>query len=125
MNQALIAAGWSPQRLQLLRAELQRRELHGLVVPRWDAHQGEYVSSRDERLAWISGFTGSWGMALITLDEAVLFVDGRYTVQAHEQVSPEHFQYQHLYDQPLEQWLLRNAQAGQVYGYDRDRRAHV
>lgn len=118
INQTIIAAGWSPQRLQALRAELRRRGLHGLLVPRWDAYQGEYVSPRDERLAWISGFTGSWGMALITLDEAVLFVDGRYTVQAHEQVSPEHFQYQHLYDQPLEQWLLGNAEAGQAYGYD-------
>lgn len=73
---------------------------------------------RDERLAWISGFTGSWGLALITLDTAILFVDGRYTVQAGEQSSSEYFEIQHLYDQPVEHWILRHAQSGERYGYD-------
>lgn len=118
INQTDIAAGWSPERLQLLRAELRRRDLDGLLVPRWDVHQGEYVLPRDERLAWISGFTGSWGLALVTLDAAILFVDGRYTVQAREQASPEHFQFQHLYDQPVEHWILSNGRPGQRHAYD-------
>lgn len=118
IDQSTIAAGWSPQRLDALRGELRRRELYGFFVPRWDAYQGEYCAPHDERLAWISGFTGSWGAALIALDRAVLFIDGRYTVQAREQVSPGHFEYRHFYDQPMEQWLLQNATAGQAYGYD-------
>lgn len=118
INQATIAAGWTPTRLETLRAELRRRGQYGFFVPRWDAYQGEYCAACDERLAWISGFTGSWGVALITLDRAVLFVDGRYTAQAREQAPSTHFDYRHLYDQPMDQWLLQNATAGQVYGYD-------
>lgn len=118
MGQLQIAAGWSPARLESLRAELRRRGLHGFLVPRWDAYQGEYCAPHDERLAWISGFTGSWGLALITLDRAVLFVDGRYTVQAREQASAQHFEFRHLYDEPADDWLLKNAAAGQAYGYD-------
>lgn len=118
INQTVIAQGWVPARLEAVRAELRRRGLHGFVVPRWDAYQGEYCAPCDERLAWISGFTGSWGSALITEDRAVLFVDGRYTVQAREQVSSGHFEFRHLYDQPMHEWLLQHAVAGQAYGYD-------
>ncbi len=68
--------------LERLRAELERRGLHGFVVPRADEHQGEYVPRHADRLAWVSGFTGSAGMAAVLRARAALFVDGRYTLQA-------------------------------------------
>ena len=69
-----------------LRAELQQRGLNGILVPRADAHQGEDVPPHDCRLQWLTGFTGSAGIAALLDDEAALFVDGRYTLQAGEQV---------------------------------------
>src|ERR1700742_828385 len=76
----------SKARLDVLRADMKRLGLHGFLVPRADAHQNEYVPAAEERLAWLTGFTGSAGTALVTLDQALLFVDGRYTVQARDQV---------------------------------------
>ncbi len=78
-----------PPRLRALRDELVREGLDGFVVPRADAHQGEYVAPRDERLAWVSGFTGSAGFAIVLRDTSALFVDGRYRVQARAQVAEE------------------------------------
>ncbi|HEX4888842.1 MAG TPA: aminopeptidase P family N-terminal domain-containing protein, partial [Alphaproteobacteria bacterium] len=68
------------ERLARLRAELTRRGLAGFVIPRADAHQGEYVPPHDARLAWLTGFTGSAGTAVILQDKAAIFVDGRYTL---------------------------------------------
>lgn len=118
MDQLQIAAGWTPRRLEGVRNELRSRRQYGCLVPRWDAYQHEYVIPRDERLAWASGFTGSWGLALITLDAALLFVDGRYTVQAREQTSSEHFQIRHLRNEPVEEWIRAHAVPAQVYAYD-------
>src|SRR5581483_4973976 len=70
-----------PARLGLLREELARRGLAGFIVPRADEYQGEYVPRRGQRLAWLTGFTGSAGMAVVLSDRAALFVDGRYTLQ--------------------------------------------
>lgn len=78
-----------PPRLAALRAEMQRAGIDAYIVPRSDAHQGEYVAPRDERLAWLTGFTGSAGFCIVMPQEAGLFVDGRYTVQAAAQVAPE------------------------------------
>src|SRR6478609_3796169 len=75
-------------RLAALRAELARRGLDGFVVPRTDEYQSEYVPPSSERLAWLTGFTGSWGAAVVLSDSAAIFVDGRYTVQVREQVDP-------------------------------------
>ena len=84
------AAGGSPAdttaRVAALRAELQRRGLAGFIVPRADEHQGEYVSPRAERLAWLTGFTGSAGLAIVLPQAAAIFVDGRYTLQVTQQV---------------------------------------
>src|SRR3990170_3141975 len=71
----------SARRLAALREELRRRGLAGFVVPRADEHQGEYVAPRAERLAWLTGFTGSAGFAAVLDAEAAIFVDGRYTLQ--------------------------------------------
>jgi Xaa-Pro aminopeptidase len=106
------------RRMAALRAEMQRRDLAVFVVPRVDEHQLSYVPAGSERLAWISGFTGSWGVALIGRDRAALFVDGRYTLQAREQAAAEFWEHQHLVTQPPEGWLERTLAKGQRVGYD-------
>ena len=75
-----------PPRLAALRARLAAEGLAGFLVPRTDAHQGEYVAPRDERLAWLTGFTGSAGFAIVLPDVAGVFVDGRYRLQLRDQV---------------------------------------
>ncbi|HWJ88578.1 MAG TPA: aminopeptidase P family N-terminal domain-containing protein, partial [Pelagibacterium sp.] len=72
-------------RLAALRARLATMEIDGILVPRTDVHQGEYVPASDARLAYVTGFTGSAGLALVTTDRAALFVDSRYTLQAPAQ----------------------------------------
>ena len=72
----------SPGRVERLRAELKRRGLDGVVVPRADRQQNEYLPASEERLAWLTGFTGSAGGAIVLTGRAALFTDGRYTVQA-------------------------------------------
>src|SRR5262245_15185712 len=76
----------SPDRLAALRAELKRRGLDGFVVPRADQHQNEYVPPAEERLAWLTGFTGSAGAAIVLGSRAAIFVDGRYLLQVRDQV---------------------------------------
>lgn len=75
-----------PPRLKKLREAMEREGVSAFLVPRADAHQGEYVAARDERLAWLTGFTGSAGFAVVLGDEAAIFVDGRYRVQVRGQV---------------------------------------
>jgi Xaa-Pro aminopeptidase len=118
MDRLQIAADWNAARLHSLRAEMDQSGLDGFIIPRWDAHQSEYVVIADERLAWATGFSGTWGLAIVTRDRAALFVDGRYTVQAQAEVSSAHFEQRHLYDEPLDRWLAEHAAAGEVYGYD-------
>jgi len=76
-----------PPRLAALRAEMETEGLDGFLVPRADAHQGEYVSARDERLAWLTGFTGSAGFCVALRDVAGVFIDGRYRTQVKAQVA--------------------------------------
>src|SRR3982751_2997271 len=73
-------------RLASFREELLRRQLTGFVIPRADSQQNEYVAPSEERLAWLTGFTGSAGMAAVLIQKAAVFVDGRYTLQAAKQV---------------------------------------
>src|SRR5438034_8916030 len=81
----------SGPRVAALRTELARRGLTGFVVPRSDRHQNEYVPACEQRLAWLTGFTGSAGVAIVLMERAVLFVDGRYTLQEREQVDTSRF----------------------------------
>src|SRR6266478_6219644 len=90
----------SVPRLVALRAELARRGLDGFVVPHADRFQNEYLPPSEERLAWLTGFTGSAGAAVILAECAVLFVDGRYTLQARDQTDPKLFTIEHLVDKP-------------------------
>lgn len=105
-------------RLALLRAELKRRGLDGFVTPRSDEHQNEYCHPSAERLAWLTSFTGSAGMAIALADRAALFVDGRYTVQAPAQTNPAAFEPRHLIEAPPEKWLEQTVKPGQRIGYD-------
>ena len=93
------------ERVALLRARLQELKVDGFLVPRADEHQGEYVAACSERLQWLTGFTGSAGAALILRDRAILFVDGRYTLQARAQVDGGTFQIESLVDNPPVRWL--------------------
>ena len=101
-----------------LREELAARGLDGFLVPRADEHQGEYVAPRSERLQWLTGFTGSAGAALVLRDRALLFVDGRYTLQARAQVDAATFAVESLVDTPPARWLGANAAQGWRIGFD-------
>jgi len=107
-----------PDRIGALRAELVERELHGFVVPRRDEHLGEYVPARAERLAWLTGFDGSAGQAVVLEDKAALFVDGRYTLQAANQTDPSLFDIRHMIEQPATDWIAENSSDGDRLGYD-------
>ncbi len=108
----------SAARVASLRAELGRRGLDGFMVPRADRQQNEYLPASEERLAWLTGFTGSGGLAIVLADSAVLFVDGRYTVQADAQIDKTIFSIEHVTDSPPEQWLEQNLKGGGKLGYD-------
>ena len=108
----------SAARVAALRAELKRRGLDGFVVPRVDRQQNEYLPASEERFAWLTGFSGSAGSAIVLAERAALFVDGRYTVQAAAQVDPKAFFIEHLVENPPEQWLEQNLKSGTKLGYD-------
>ncbi|WP_236020385.1 aminopeptidase P family protein [Sabulicella rubraurantiaca] len=104
-------------RLDALRARLEAAGVDGFLVPRSDEHLGEYVPPSGERLAWISGFTGSAGMAVVLRDRAVLFTDGRYTTQAAAQTDPALWERRHLTEEPPAEWLKAQAPNARI-GYD-------
>ena len=105
-------------RLAALREELLRRKLSGFVVPRADQQQNEYVAPSEERLAWLTGFTGSAGLAIVLAHEAAIFVDGRYTLQAAKQVDAKAWSVEPLVDPSPETWLGRHLSAGDRLGFD-------
>ena len=106
------------ERLRLLRAELARRDLTGFILPRADEYQNEYVPPDAEQLLWLTGFSGSWGMAAVLIDKAALFVDGRYTLQAQSQVDGAAYQIVKVSDPPLGEWLKAHLAPGDRLGYD-------
>jgi Xaa-Pro aminopeptidase len=105
-------------RLSAFREELARRKLTGFVIPRADQQQNEYVAPSEERLAWLTGFTGSAGLAVVLTSEAALFVDGRYTLQAGKQVDGKAWSVQPLVDPPPETWLTSHLKPGDRLGFD-------
>jgi Xaa-Pro aminopeptidase len=105
-------------RLNDLRNEMVTRGLDALIVPRFDAHQGEYIAPHDMRLAFVTGFTGSAGVAIVTRESVRLFVDGRYTVQAQNQCPSGLIDRDHLFETPPETWIGSVAEAGWTIGYD-------
>jgi Xaa-Pro aminopeptidase len=105
-------------RLAALQKELRRQNLDGFLVPRADEFQGEYVPPRADRLAWLTGFTGSAGLAVALADRAAVFIDGRYTLQVRDEVDGALYEYRHITDEPPEAWLSQHFPAGGRLGYD-------
>jgi len=105
-------------RLSAFRDELARRKLSGFVIPRADQQQNEYVAPSEERLAWLTGFTGSAGMAIVLTGVAAVFVDGRYTLQAAKQVDGKAWAVEPLIDPSPESWLAKHLAAGDRLGFD-------
>lgn len=108
----------SRERVTRLREELQRRGIDGFIIPRQDEFQGEYVAPYAERLRWLSGFAGSWGLAILMKDRAAIFVDGRYTIQVRSQVDTAIFTPRHLVEEPPAEWIEKELKPGEVLGYD-------
>jgi Xaa-Pro aminopeptidase len=105
-------------KLANLRAELARQGLGGFIVPRSDEHLGEYVPASAERLAWLTGFTGSAGLAVVLADRAAVFTDGRYVLQLAAQTDPALWERQHITETPPPSWLAKHAPEGAAIGYD-------
>jgi Xaa-Pro aminopeptidase len=105
-------------RLAALRQELATLDLAGFIVPRADEHLGEYVPPGAERLAWLTGFTGSAGLAAVLADRACLFTDGRYVLQAASQTDPALWERRHIVEQPPPAFLVEAAGKGARIGYD-------
>ena len=105
-------------RLKALREQLKSDRLDGFVVPLTDEHMSEYVGAYAQRLAWLTGFQGSAGSAVVLPQEAAIFVDGRYTLQVREQVDGAHWQYQSVPQTSVAAWLGEHAGSGARIGYD-------
>jgi Xaa-Pro aminopeptidase len=105
-------------RLQALREQLKADRLDGFVVPLTDEHMSEYVGSYAQRLAWLTGFQGSAGSAVVLPEEAAIFVDGRYTLQVRDQVDGRHWSYQSVPETSAADWLKVHAPDGGRIGYD-------
>src|SRR5215212_6523057 len=105
-------------RLAALREQLKADRLDGFVVPLTDEHMSEYVGSYAQRLAWLTGFEGSAGSAVVLPEEAAIFVDGRYTLQVRAQVDGEHWSYQSIPETSVADWLKVHAPEGGRIGYD-------
>src|SRR5271155_1492133 len=110
--------GVPPERLIMLRNELKRQGLDGFIVPRADEHLGEYVPAAAERLAWLTGFTGSAGIAVVLADKAAVFTDGRYVLQLASQTDGALWERQHVTETPPATWLAANAAEGSRIGFD-------
>jgi len=106
-----------PPRLAELRVELMREGLDGFLIPRADAHQGEYVSARDERLAWLTGFTGSAGFCAALINSAGVFIDGRYRTQVKSQVASDYTPVPWP-EISLADWLVEQLPSGGEVGFD-------
>ncbi|OYV39286.1 MAG: X-Pro aminopeptidase [Acidocella sp. 20-61-6] len=104
-------------RVSALRSWLASQHLDGFIIPRSDEHLGEYVPAAAERLAFISGFTGSAGLAIVLADKAAIFSDGRYTIQLKDETDPNLWDCVHITEHPPETWLKTNA-PGLSIGYD-------
>jgi Xaa-Pro aminopeptidase len=104
--------------LPLIRAAVAAQGLNGFLVPHEDEHQNEYLPAANDRLGWATGFTGSAGAAVILTGKAALFVDGRYALQAPQQVDQSLFEIHDLVDGGPSAWLKANVKSGEVIGYD-------
>ena len=105
-------------RLAALRQQLKEDRLDGFVVPLTDEHMSEYVGTYAQRLAWLTGFKGSAGAAVVLPEQAAIFTDGRYTIQVRQQVSPTEWSYQSIPETSISAWIQEHAPNGARIGYD-------
>jgi Xaa-Pro aminopeptidase len=105
-------------RLAALREQLKEQRLDGFVVPLTDEHMSEYVGEYAQRLAWLTGFQGSAGSAVVLPEQAAIFTDGRYTLQVRSQVDGKHWSYQSVPETSVAEWLRDHAPQGARIGYD-------
>ncbi|MEK2080739.1 aminopeptidase P family protein [Vibrio parahaemolyticus] len=105
-------------RVNAIREWLDQHNIDALLIPHEDEYLGEYVPAHNERLHWLTGFTGSAGAAVITQDKAAIFVDGRYTVQVTKQVPSDLFEYRHLIEEPALDWIQDNLTANASVAID-------
>lgn len=113
-----MAFALSPsERIAAVRAACRDASVDGFILPRGDEFLGEYVAPYAERLAWLSGFTGSAGLAIVLPGKAGLFSDGRYTVQMEQQAQLDVWERCHIIQEPPAEWLAQNAR-GLCIGYD-------
>ncbi|KEG22276.1 hypothetical protein H708_00828 [Bartonella bacilliformis VAB9028] len=115
--EAITNPAHAAERISALRMQLDHFGLDGFLVPRTDEHQGEYIPLHAQRLSWLTGFTGSAGIALILKNKAIIFTDGRYTLQVRQQTDPHIFDYEDLTTCSLSQWLEKNGQKLSI-GFD-------
>ncbi len=106
------------ERIAALRSRLEALDLAGFVVPRTDEYQGEYVPARAERLRWLTGFSGSAGLAVVLRDEAAIFVDGRYVLQVRQEIDPEILAPEHITETPPMDWAAGKLASGERLGID-------
>ncbi|MEQ9447497.1 MAG: aminopeptidase P family N-terminal domain-containing protein, partial [Rhodospirillaceae bacterium] len=106
------------EKLAALRAAMKKAGVDGYLVPHGDEHQGESPAPYAERLKWLPGVSGSAGLAVVFADTAVIFVDGRYTLQVKTQVDGKLYQYAHLVDDPPHTWLAKKLSPGMRLGFD-------
>ncbi|MFA0158970.1 aminopeptidase P family protein [Vibrio sp. 10N.261.46.A3] len=106
------------ERVAAVRAWLETNNLDAVIIPHEDEYLGEYVPAHNERLHWLTGFTGSAGAAVITRENAAIFVDGRYTVQVRKQVPAELFEYRHLIEEPALDWITSSLAQGSKVAFD-------
>ena len=118
LHHAKIRTDDTERRLFALREELYRLNINGFIIPRTDEHQGEYVAPSSERLAWLTGFSGSAGFAIVLDEEAAIFIDGRYTLQAEAEVSKELFDHCSYTSQSQTNWISANLRPSMKIGYD-------
>jgi Xaa-Pro aminopeptidase len=121
MFQSFDSHGGGPasrERVDALRELLSRVGLAGFIVPHADEHLSEYLPPSAERLAWLTGFTGSAGLAIVLRDKGAIFVDGRYTLQVRNETDGTLFAPEHLIETPPPKWLARNVGRGDRIGYD-------
>ncbi|MEZ5897793.1 MAG: aminopeptidase P family protein [Parvularculaceae bacterium] len=104
--------------LPLLREKLRDLNLTGFIVPHDDEYQNEYIPAYAERLMWVSGFSGSAGAAIVFVDSAVIFVDGRYTLQVRQQTDDKFFSFEDIVETPPDRWLAEHAPKGARIGFD-------
>ena len=118
MNNSMTNNSPYADRMATLRAALAAQGLDGFIVPRADEHLGEYVPPSAERLAWLTGFTGSAGLAVVLAGQAAVFTDGRYVLQLAAETDATLWTRGHITEDPPPAWIARHAPEAAVIGYD-------